>query len=219
LTFSLSPNPPIFSVELVPAERLFSGPVLQALFRNLSDVTDAGRHGDPVALWLRHVEGGNSWVSSTSELKSVLCHHRKSIEEVQFHHLGEQCQAAVRDILGAYFMEEGNLCENIYAGLDLDLCTPAETAHFRTFSVFWQSGTFEEFESEWENLDEVEPEFEETRVLKACASAPRSCEDAIAQRMEIRRGLRLIQGYGVIGNGEFAFDETDWHWRRRDPQG
>ena len=34
--------------------------------------------------------------------------------------------------------------------------------------------------------------------------------------MEIRRGFRMIQGYGVIGNGVFAFDKTDWHWRRRD---
>jgi hypothetical protein len=219
MSFFRTPDHPVYAVELVAADGLFTRSVLQSLSRNLSDVTGAGRHGDPVALWLRHSERGDRCVSSTSELKSVLCHHQQWVEKVGLDRLDQQRQSAVRDILGTFFLE-GNLCEKIYLELDLDKFTPVETAHFRTFSLFWQPETFEEFESDWEGLEHVDKtEFLERRVLKACACPPKSYEDAIAQRMGIRRGLRLIQGYGVIGTGDFAVDEHDRHWRGLKAQG
>ena len=50
---------------------------------------------------------------------------------------------------------ERNLCDRVDAELGFDEFSPVETAHFRTFSMFWQSGTFEAFESEWEGRDRV----------------------------------------------------------------
>jgi len=201
-------QPFTFTPEIIDARKVFTAPTLDAFSRNLIDL-EAGRSpGNPIALWLHHRERGDCSISSESTLQSVMCFHEHRVETYNLETLGPCHQSAVRDILGAFFLE-GNLCEAIYAAFDLDIHAPLQSAHFRTFSLFWEPDSFEAFEAETEYFyqDQQDPEQRDSPVLKICTLATNTNAEAIAQRMQMRRALRLIQGYGVLGNGEFDLSQ------------
>lgn len=201
-------QPFTFTPEIIDARAVFTAPTLDAFSRNLIDL-EAGRlPGNPIALWLHHRERGDCDISSGSTLQSVLCFHEHWVETYNLETLGPCHQGAVRDILGAFFLE-CNLCEAIYEAFDFDVHAPLQSAHFRTFSLFWEPDSFEAFEADLECFDQnqQDPEYQDGPVLKICALATNTNAEAIAQKMQIMRALRLIQGYGVLGNGEFDLSQ------------
>ena len=113
-------------------------------------------------------------------------------------------RAQVSEVLATFFQQE-HLFRMVYGDVGFESHEVIESVHFASFSIFWISGSFDDLEDRWEARDRREEfDFPHHKLMKLCARSTASEKDACLRRMEIRRGLRLIQGFGVLGQGDFV---------------
>ncbi len=205
MTFDLLHDLPNFAPEQISADAIFSNATQAALFAQLGDIMGELEPEAPVALWLKH-SLGDSWNDAYSKLETVLSRHPSHphwIDKTRFEDLGPACQANVIEILGVFLLEE-SFFDVVYNLVGFESHEVIESVHFGSFSVFWISGSFDDLQDLWDTRDRDE-EFDVARgdPLKICACVARTELEACLQRMEIRRGLSLVQRFGVLGSGEF----------------
>ena len=203
MTFDLLHDLPDYAPEQMSADAVFTRTTQDVLLASLGDIEGLRRPAAPVALWLKHALG-NTWYDSCSRLVTVLSHHGPWIDRTRMEDLDPVSRAQVSEVLATFFQQE-HLFRMVYGDVGFESHEVIESVHFASFSMFWISGSFDDLEEHWEGKDRREDfEIPHHALLKICARSTADEKDACLQRMEIRRGLHLVQGFGVLGQGDFV---------------